>query len=342
MLNPKSQFPMTNKIPNPNFQDLRKFIIDEASAGTRLDRFLVTKLIDRSRSQIQKEIKEGAWQMDGKRVTPHYALKEGQTIEEVPGADRRSLKTAQLDYGKDNKGGLSEVKVIAETEGYLVIDKPAGIAVHGGFGIRGTALADLLLEKYPELGGVGEDPVRPGIVHRLDKDVSGVMVVARTQAAFADLKKQFKERRVKKEYTALVYGTFINDEGKIELPLVRSEKGKKRGTMKALPRGDAAVAGTRDARTEFTVMQRFPRTTLIAAFPHTGRTHQIRVHFRAIGHPIVGDRLYRSAKVLKVNVVLERPFLHATKITFYDLLGEEKTYASALPDDLEKALASMV
>jgi len=319
---------------------LKVYTVDERERGTRFDRFLAVKLAARSRSQIQKEIKEGIWRVDGKQATAHYRLKEGQNVEEMVGvAHLRPLQGVE----EEGEGGdvTDEVKVIAEAEDYLVIDKPAGIAVHEGPGTRGRTLVDLLLEKYPELGKVGEDPARPGIVHRLDKDVSGAMVVARTQAAFNDLKRQFRERQVKKKYIALVYGIFINNEGRIELPLMRSEKRSKHGTMKALPRSGNVTEGARYALTEFTVSKRFPRATLLAVYPQTGRTHQIRAHFRAIGHPIVGDPLYRSSKVLKVNIALARPFLHAVKIIFTDLRGEKKTYITSLPEELRQALLGL-
>jgi len=310
------------------------FTVEKKEERMRLDRFLVEKLSGNSRAKIQKAIEAGAWLVNGKRVPPHYFLREGQKVEEIVKGENAPPSFGSRDLP-------NELYVIAETKEYIAIEKPAGMTVHGGPGIRGITLVDLLKKRYPEIETVGEDPLRPGIIHRLDKEVSGVMIVARTQEAFEYGKRQFQTRQVVKEYTALVHGTFVNDAGKIELPLMRSAEKKKHGTIKALPRGrgeDGAGRRAREAVTDYEVKQRFPRMTLLTVYPKTGRTHQIRVHCAAIGHPIVGDRLYRSAKVQKVSLKIERPFLHAAAITIVGKDGAAHTFHSPLPNDLQSAL----
>ncbi len=328
-------------------------VVHEEEKGQRLDRFLVNKIGGGlTRAQLQKQIKCGTWRVQGKIVSSHYAVKEGEVVEAEEGTVKRGAISPGRQNGIQSIGEESAlasklkhegvIKIIHTTDEYLIIDKPSGIAVHPTLGIRERTIVDMLIMRFPELRTVGEDPMRPGIVHRLDKDVSGVMVVARTQAAFKHLKKQFQERKVEKQYSAMVYGTFVNDEGRIELPLKRRETKKKHGTMKVLPKGTDAIKGVRYALTDFTVMRRFPRMTLVSVFPHTGRTHQIRAHFAGIGHPIVGDSLYHSRRVRKVNVVLDRPFLHASSIAFIDREGNKHAYQSPLPGELDKILNESV
>ena len=279
-----------------------------------------------SRAKIQKAIEEGQWTVDGKEVSVHHFLKAGQLIEEMKGA--HEVKEIQERIGAD------EIKVIAETNDYIVIDKPPGIAVHPAPGIDEPTVVEMLADCYPELYSVGEDPMRPGVVHRIDKLVSGALVLARNQATFAHLKQQFQLREVKKQYAALVHGTFVNDEGVIDLPLVRSTTKGKRGKIKAVPRGLDAGEDAREAVTKFEVAERFPRFTLLRVFPETGRTHQIRAHFTAIGHPIVGDSLYHGRVKQKLPFTLVRPFLHASSISFVDRERNEQTYQSPLPHEL--------
>ena len=326
------------------------FIVDAPDAGRRLDKFLVEKMSKQSRVAIQRGIKAGKWVVDDQQVSPHYFLKEGQYITET-----KLVADLPAQAGLRGKEARTHaefaVPVIAETEDYLVVDKPAGIAVHAAPGVRGATLIDLLLPQYPELRGVGGDPSRPGIVHRLDKLVSGVMIIARTPQAFDYFSRAFRERKIEKEYHALVAGTFVNDHGEIALPLTRSTSPRRRGTMTALPhnkRKSQADAETlkiphnaREALTRFEVARRFPRLTFLKVFPKTGRTHQIRVHLAAIGHPIIGDPLYGGRARRQIKTTINRPFLHASSITFIDLQGEQKTYHSALPNDLNSMLSTL-
>lgn len=245
-------------------------------------------------------------------------------------------------------------EIIFEDKNYLVINKPAGLIVHGGNGIKEKTLVDFLVEKYPKIKDVGDDALRPGVVHRLDKDVSGLMVIAKTKESFTNLKEQFKERDINKTYIALTHGQINKDYDEINFPIKRAKEGYK---MAALPlntvdlltrkspksRDKGNIDGffkARSASTSFEVIKKFINYTLVKVNIKTGRTHQIRVHFFAYGHPLVGDSLYftkkTSAKNKKIN--LGRVFLVASELSFSDLTGKQKKFTINLPSELEKFL----
>lgn len=224
---------------------------------------------------------------------------------------------------------MQPFEVVYEDKDALVINKPAGLLVHRAQGKDEVTLADLLVERYPELVGVGEKPERPGIVHRLDQDVSGLMVVARNQAAYEFLKKQFQDRTMTKEYIALVHGKLSKDEDTIKFKIARS-----RGKARMVARPDDQEG--REAITHYEVTDRFKNYTLVRVKIDTGRTHQIRVHFHALGHPLVGDPLY-IIKGIKAKE-LGRVFLHSTKLTLTLPSGEVKTFEAPLPEPLQEVL----
>jgi 23S rRNA pseudouridine1911/1915/1917 synthase len=198
-----------------------------------------------------------------------------------------------------------------------------------------------LLKKYPELKTVGEDPVRPGIVHRLDKEASGLLVIARTQPMFELLKEQFKNRTIEKEYMVLVHGRVAKDEDTISFPIARSESFDRMAAIPKLERGQPTSEG-KEALTEFLVEQRFVNFTLLRVKIHTGRMHQIRAHFLAYNHPVVGDPLYFQKKRKNTwDKKLGRLFLHCTKLAFKDLNDEQKEFTSPLPKELETFLSSL-
>lgn len=245
-------------------------------------------------------------------------------------------------------------KIIYEDDDLLVIDKPSGLIVHGAPGIEEETLADLLLLKYPNLAEVGEDILRPGIVHRLDKDVSGLMVVAKNNKTFHHLKSQFKDRDVNKTYLALVHGVVSKDHDDINFPIKRAKDGYK---MAALPlnvdqlltrrsprsRDKGNIAGhfkAREASTSFEVLKRYVNYSYLEINIKTGRTHQIRVHFLAYGHPLAGDDLYctRRTKQRNQKLNLGRVFLVASKLSFTDLQGEIKEFSLDLPKELKSSL----
>ena len=226
------------------------------------------------------------------------------------------------------------LSIIYQDNDIVVVNKPAGISVHKGIAEKGETLADWLIEKFPEMKKVGDEPeLRPGIVHRLDKETSGVLVVARNQKSFEFLKNQFQKREVVKKYLALVEGELKNNNGTIDLPIGRS-----RSDFRKKLASDSAKGELREAVTEYKVLEKFPDYTLIEAYPKTGRAHQIRVHFKAIGHPVVCDSLYGGKRMI-CPYGLARHFLHANFLEFVSPSGARLKLEADLPEDLEKVLA---
>ncbi len=227
---------------------------------------------------------------------------------------------------------MTEPKIIYEDKNILVIDKPAGLEVASQIEKDEPTLVDWLVKKYPAVAHVGPDPARPGIVHRLDKNASGLVVVAKNEPSFENLADQFKNRKVDKEYLTLVYGEVSQDEGTIEFPLARAKSGR----FAALPLGSEKG---RMAITEYEVAERFRNFTLLKVKIKTGRTHQIRVHLFALGYPVVGDQLYSQKK--NKNQPLTRLFLHAAKLGFLGLDGERFDFESNLPEELADFISAL-
>lgn len=242
-------------------------------------------------------------------------------------------------------------EIIYHDDNYLVINKPAGLTVHGGVAVKEKTLVDWLIKECPEIKNVGDDPIRPGIVHRLDKDVSGLMVVAKNNTAFNNLKAQFQKRDINKQYLSLVYGQISKTEGEINFPIKRAKEGYK---MAAMPidsgllskktnlqnRDTGNLLGwqkSKEAITSFKVIKKFINYTFLEVKIKTGRTHQIRVHFFAYGHPLVGDNLYytKKTKVKNQKLNLGRIFLVANRLSFTDLNGEKKNFTIDLPANLQ-------
>ena len=234
---------------------------------------------------------------------------------------------------------MDKPRILHEDPSYLIVEKPSGMLVHPVEHVvhpvdpptsqeeaaGGLSLAELLAAQYPEIAGVGDEPnQRPGIVHRIDRDVSGVLVVARSQASYEHLKRQFQDHAVEKHYLALVHGIVQRDDGEITTPLARSHRPGKA----AAPRTDGIG---RTAFTRFTVVQRLQHYTLLDVEILTGRTHQIRAHLASIGHAIVGDAQYRPKKM---HDNFPRPFLHAASLAFTDADGNRVQYMCPLPTDL--------
>lgn len=237
--------------------------------------------------------------------------------------------------GKDDALPL---RVVDEQADFLVIDKPAGLLVHQVLGKDEPTLADEITVRHPDMATVGENADRPGIVHRLDKETSGLLVVARNQAMFERLKKQFQARTVNKEYLALVHGVIKHEHNVINRPIGRSlTKGGRMAAHSQTQEKD------RQAITEYWVEKRFAHYTLLRVKPRTGRPHQIRVHLNSFGFPVVGDKLYTNPKARRslIRHPLPRLFLHATKLGFKDLEGEYHEYESPLPAELENFLKTL-
>lgn len=292
------------------------------SAGERLDALLHRRFPLFSRTLIQKTIKRGAVTVNGTRVAPHYAVKLGDlikgTIQPLPKPDLSPDPAIVWE-------------TIFETPTYLVVNKPAGLVVHPSESSSFGTLVNGLLAHYPAMAKVGEDPLRPGIVHRLDKEASGLMVVALTQSAFDHFKREFQAHRIRKEYLALVYGTDLPDSGEISFALKRSKEGK----MVSIPETISQPART--ARTSFEVLRKFLHFTLVRVSTHTGRTHQIRAHFHGLGHPLVGDSIYWVLRYRHLKR-WDHLFLCADRLAFTDPEGNFKEFSISLPTQLQAIL----
>lgn len=233
-----------------------------------------------------------------------------------------------------------DITIIYEDDNIVAVNKPAGIAVHGGITQKEETVIDCLIEKFPEIKNVGDDiNFRPGIVHRLDKDTSGIMVIARKQEVFQHLKKQFQDRTVVKKYLALVEGGLkidptIEQFGRriINSPISRSRNDFRKKVVSKESQGKS-----REAVTEFNVLEEFPDYTLVEVYPKTGRTHQVRVHFKSIGNPVVCDSLYGGKKKTCPGG-LARHFLHASFLEFTSSPGVSLKLEAALPSDLKNIL----
>lgn len=278
--------------------------------GERLDRFVALRRRELSRSRVQRLIAGGLVTVDGAPAKPSLKLRAGQAV---------SVTVLELASG-DLVPQDIPLKVVYQDTDILVIDKPAGLVVHPGPGHPDRTLANAVLALCPGLVP-GGDPTRAGIAHRLDKDTSGLMVVARNEAAHAHVAAQFKERTVRKGYLALVHGRPRQPEGLIEAPIGRDPRNRKRM---------AVVAGGRYAATRYRAAEYLEAFTLLEVAPSTGRTHQVRVHMAHIGHPLAGDATYGRGHPL-----IGRHFLHAHRLGFrLPSSGEHREFSSELPPEL--------
>lgn len=304
---------------------------------TRLDVFLAEKN-GISRSQAQKMIEADLVLINGE--LPKKAGEQISAKDKVVVLKKAKInKTeAKKEIVKEEKKPIGKFKIIAETPDYLVVEKPTGMLTHSTMKGETDSLANLLVKKYPELKKVGDDPIRPGIVHRLDKEASGLLVVARTQKMFNHLKEQFKNRTIDKEYMVLVHEQVQRDWEQINFPIVRSKSADRMSALPATTKGLENTTG-KQALTEFWVEKKFINFTLLKVKIHTGRMHQIRVHMLAYDHPVVGDPMYYQRRQKRMwDDRLGRLFLHCTKLSFKDLSGETQTFESPLPKQLSDFL----
>lgn len=315
--------------------------VKSTQANIRLDIFLSEEL-NVARSQVKKMIDK-----DMVLVNLELPIKAGYRVKS---GDIITIKEASVinpqAYKEDrNEGVVRNIEILADEKDYLVINKPAGLLMHPTMAKEKNTIASQLLKKYPEIKKVGDSPVRPGIVHRLDKEASGLLVIAKTKKMFEYLKKQFQDREIEKEYGVLVYGDIKKDHDKIDFEIDRGADGK----MVSRPKIDKTKLKNvgkdqpgKVALSEFWVEDRFIRFTLLKVKIHTGRTHQIRVHMFAIGHPVFGDNLYINKKLTKKgDNKLGRLFLHAKRLCFTDLKNEKKCFKIDLPEDLKKFLKNL-
>ncbi|MGA2631115.1 MAG: RluA family pseudouridine synthase [Terriglobia bacterium] len=301
--------------------ELREFVVRPDEAGERLDVFLAAHLAGWSRSRIQDLIRRGLVKVGARQ--PRKAgvrIEAGERIEVR--AERQELRATPE---------ALPLAIVYEDDDLVVVDKPAGMVVHIGAGVKSGTLVNALLHHIGALSTAGGE-LRPGIVHRLDRMTSGLVIVAKNDFAHRALAAAFKEREIRKTYLALVHGRIVKDEGEISRAVGRDPI--RRVRMKA---GGLAP---REAITHYRVLQRFPHFTLVEVQPRTGRTHQIRVHLATLGHPVVGDTLYGAPGKLRLagreEKTLARTFLHAAALGFrHPRTGQELNLAAALPEELE-------
>jgi len=291
------------------------WIVAEDSARTRLDQFLVRCIPGESRSRVQAWIRAGHVEVNGQRVKSGYRMRPHDRVVLAAPAPAPPLPPCPEDIPLD---------ILYEDADLAVVNKPAGLVCHSGAGVRSHTLVNALLYRMGPLDT--GDPVRPGIVHRLDKFTSGVLVVAKNLQAHRALSQQFKARKVRKQYLALVHGTPAPVSGTIDRPIGRDPKDRKR--MSVLARRSRA------AITHYSVLETRGPLSLLEVRIETGRTHQIRVHLASQGHPVVGDSVYRRASGGQA-AGLGRPFLHAYRLEFrHPRSGEPMSFAAPLPAEL--------
>ena len=346
--------------------------ITPSQSNQRIDKFLAGFCAEKSRAGWQKMIKNGKVLVNNKTIKADYILKEGDEVEiieiipKIPptpfvkggdacrlpptpfvkGGDAYRLpptpfvKTSPspsrsaLAQGKLLLGG--EIEIIYEDDDVIVINKPAGILSQRAESSKAPAVSDFLVKYCPKIKEVGKDEQRFGTVHRLDKDTSGIMIIAKNNRSFEFLKDQFKNREVQKTYTALVYGTVIPEEGIIDLKIGRSKT--KPNMQTVIDTKKKENIRSREALTLYKTIKNYKDHTLLEIQLKTGRMHQIRVHLKAIGYPVVGDQKYFFKKYRNIEPKLERQFLHAGKLKIKLPNGKIKEFKSVLPQDLKNFL----
>lgn len=313
---------MPEKTAMKNLAERVRLTVLAEQAGVRLDRFLASQLPEMSRTHIQLLMDEGRILVDGQAMKPSHRVEAGATvIVEIPAPPAPGVAAEEI-----------PLDIIYEDADIAVVNKPAGMIVHPGAGADAGTLVAALLNRYGAdgLSTIG-GPLRPGIVHRLDKDTSGALVIARNDPAHLKLVEEFRDREVQKTYLALLHGRARGESGRVELPVARDLHRRSRMT--------ARRREGREARTDWRVRLRLGAFTLIEADLHTGRTHQIRVHFSALGYPVVGDALYGAPRQERINSQLLPPlgrnFLHAARIAFaHPRTSKRVEFRAPMPESL--------
>jgi 23S rRNA pseudouridine1911/1915/1917 synthase len=298
------------------------------AGGERLDRFLATRLKDLSRARLQALIASGNILVDGRPARPASRTREGQEV---------TVRVPEPETALPEPEAIP-LRLVHEDPWLLVVDKPAGLVVHPGAGVRSGTLVNALLHLSKDLSGIG-GVLRPGIVHRLDKGTSGLIMVAKDDRTHRALSEALAKREVQKEYLALVVGVPRKPQGEITAPIGRDERDRKRMSVRSR-RG-------REARSSYVVEEPFDGAALLRVAIHTGRTHQIRVHLSSIGHPVAGDKAYGGdrfppsvpKRTREALATLGRPALHAARLALtHPGKGERVTFESPLPDDIREVL----
>jgi 23S rRNA pseudouridine1911/1915/1917 synthase len=318
-----------NRGVNPSSaSSFHEFVVSESEVGHRLDQQIAVRFSGISRTRVQELIAEGLVLVNSRPAKGAHHLRSGERVQ-IKIQPRPPIRAEAESIPLD---------ILYEDDDVIAVNKPAGMTVHAGAGATTGTLVNALLGRGQSLSQ-GGDSLRPGIVHRLDKDTSGVILVAKNDAAHAKLSEAFRQRQVKKIYLALVQGLIKQDRGTIDFAIARDPK--RRTRMAA--RRSIVIPGAREARTDWRVLARLDNASLLEVQLHTGRTHQIRVHLSALHHPVVGDTLYGAAKQLSVGRLilpaLNRNFLHAAKLGFAQpTTGVWIDLRASLPQDLHSFL----
>jgi 23S rRNA pseudouridine1911/1915/1917 synthase len=308
-----------------------KFVVSPEEAGLRLDRFVSAHSAELSRTRVQELIGAGLVVLNGKPAKDSQKVRADDIVEVTP-TPRPAMKAEAEHIPLD---------ILYEDDDLIAVNKAAGMTVHAGAGNSRGTLVNALLGRGQALSQ-GGDSLRPGIVHRIDKETSGLLLVAKNDFAHARLADGFRERTIQKTYLALVHGILTEDGGRIDLPIARDPVRRNRMTAKRA----ATLPNARAARTDWRVLARIDSTTLVEVQLHTGRTHQIRVHFSALRNPVVGDTLYGASGQLQVGSsslpALGRNFLHAAKLGFRQpRTGQAIQLTAPLPAELRDYLAKL-
>ncbi|MFY9268532.1 MAG: RluA family pseudouridine synthase [Candidatus Manganitrophaceae bacterium] len=309
--------------PNMSFPPASPLEVPLHIPPERIDLYMMKRGTPLSRSRIQKLIEEGQILVNGRPTKPSYRVRPGDRIAlTIPPPAPLEIVPEAL-----------PLDVLYEDEVLLVLNKAAGMVVHPAPGHDRGTMVHALLHHCKDLTGIGGRE-RPGIVHRLDKETSGVMVIAKTDAAHQRLSKQFKQHTIDRRYLTIVCGKVSKHSGKIILPIGRDRIDRKKIS--------ARTAHPREAETRYVVLERFRVATFLEIFPQTGRTHQIRVHLAHLGHPVVGDKAYggRTARLFEINV--DRQMLHAERLGFiHPTRGERMTFSAPIPADMQALLDAL-
>ena len=301
-------------------------------SSLRLDRFVADRFPDISRAYIQELIGRGLVQVNGKRVRKGEVVSEGDNVTVdsfILPQERRIDPNPEI-----------PLDIVWKSDDFLVINKPAGLPTHPNDYKDRHSLANALIAHFPIAQGVGDDALRPGIVHRLDTDTSGLLLVALTESTFRQLRKLFDERKVKKKYLALVLGE-VRTKGRVDTPVAHHPKNPRK--MIVAKPGVTVRSQVREAVTEYEPLEKFKGYTLLVVQTKSGRMHQVRVHLSSIGHPLAGDRIYQTPKDRQTDrSELKRHFLHASEIAFpLPSSNRVKTFTVSLPSELEALLADL-
>ncbi|MFL6210966.1 MAG: RluA family pseudouridine synthase [Pyrinomonadaceae bacterium] len=307
--------------------DTLSFTVAPEDAGTRLDAYLAVRVSTVSRTRLKQSIEDADVLVDGRAAKPAYKLRGGETIElDTPAPPTSDFQPEDI-----------PLDIVYEDDALIVVNKPAGLVVHPAAGVPSGTLANALAFHFKKLSGRA-GATRPGIVHRLDRDTSGLLVVAKTEAAHEHLADQFRARTVFKSYVALVHGQVREERGRIEQPLARDPRNRTRMGV---------VRGGRPALSLYRVRRRFTRFTLLDVEIKTGRAHQIRVHLAWLKHPVVGDKVYGGGrdqtipdtKLRAAIATLGRQFLHAERLGFdHPRTGTRMQFTAPLPAELSRLL----